>query len=582
MASNQGSAPASVAATPGAVPLSFDDLGTPLADLTFVVVDLETTGGSPASCAITEIGAVKVCGGEVLGEFQTLVNPDVPIPAFISVLTGITDIAVAGSPRIGAVLPAFLEFAAGSTLVAHNAPFDISFLKTAAQQLGHDWPRFPVLDTARLARRVLDRDEAPNCKLSTLARLFHSTTTPNHRALEDARATVDVLHGLFERVGCFGVTTIDELTTFSTRVHPAQARKRHLADGVPRGPGVYMFRDGRGRVLYIGKSVDMRARVKQYFTASEGRRRMAEMVAAAEEVVPLPCATLLEAEVRELRMIAEYKPPYNRRSRFPEKVSYLKLTVDTFPRLSIVREVKDDEATYLGPFASKQQAEAARDAVLEAFALRQCTTSLSTGSKQSACILAEMHRCGAPCEGHQTPEQYADIVSAAALAMTDDARPVVGASTRRMLPLASAQRFEEALPHRDRLRALLAVSARSQRLRAIGRCAELVAARPTPDHGWEVAVIRFGRLAASGVAPPGVAPQPFVASLRAGADQVLPSPGGFPAASAEEVECLLRWLDSSGVRLVHLDGVWASPRHGSRGLESTVSLGESEQKGNSP
>src|SRR5205085_4944714 len=100
---------------------------------TFVVVDLETTGGSPASCAITEIGAVKVCGGEVLGEFQTLVNPGVPIPAFISVLTGITDIAVAGSPRIGAVLPAFLEFAAGSTLVAHNAPFDISFLKTAAQ-----------------------------------------------------------------------------------------------------------------------------------------------------------------------------------------------------------------------------------------------------------------------------------------------------------------------------------------------------------------------------------------------------------------------------------------------------------------
>jgi DNA polymerase-3 subunit epsilon len=596
VASNQVSAPAGGAASAArsasgvAVPLSFDDLGTPLADLTFVVVDLETTGGSPASCAITEIGAVKVRGGEVLGEFQTLVNPDMPIPAFISVLTGITDAAVAGSPRIGAALPAFLEFAAGSTLVAHNAPFDVGFLKAASDQLGHEWPRFPVLDTARLARRVLDRDEAPNCKLSTLARLFHATTTPNHRALEDARATVDVLHGLFERVGCFGVTTIDELTTFSTRVHPAQARKRHLADGVPRGPGVYLFRDGRGRVLYIGKSVDMRARVKQYFTASEGRRRMAEMVGAAEEVVPLPCATLLEAEIRELRMIAEYKPPYNRRSRFPEKVSYLKLTVDAFPRLSIVREVKDDETTYLGPFSSKRQAEAARDAVHEAFALRQCTASLSartrssdsSGSKLSACILAELHRCGAPCEGRQTPQQYADIVAAAALAMTEDARPIVGASTRRMLPLASAQRFEDALPHRDRLRALLAVSARSQRLRAIGSCAEVVAARPTSDHGWEIAVIRFGRLAAAGAVPPGVSPQPFVASLRAGADHVLPAPGGFPAASAEEVECLLRWLDSAGARLVHLEGVWASPRHGSRGLESTLSLGESDPKGSCP
>ena len=556
-----------------AVPLSFDDLGTPLAEITFVVVDLETTGGSPASCAITEIGAVKVRGGEVLGEFQTLVNPGMPIPAFISVLTGITDAAVAGSPAIGAALPAFLEFASGSTLVAHNAPFDVGFLKAAAEAHSIEWPRFPVLDTARLARRTLDRDEAPNCKLSTLARLFHSHTTPNHRALEDARATVDVLHGLFERVGCFGVTTIDELTTFSTRVHPAQARKRHLADGVPRGPGVYMFRDGRGRALYIGKSVDMRSRVKQYFTAAEGRRRMAEMVGAAEEVVPLPCATLLEAEIRELRMIAEYKPPYNRRSRFPEKVSYLKLTPGLFPRLSIVREVKDDDTTYLGPFSSKRMAEAARDAVHEAFALRQCTQTLTLrGRNSSACILAEIHRCGAPCEGRQTPDEYAALVTAAALAMTDDARPIIEAATRRMSPLASQQRFEDAQPHRDRLRALLAASARSQRLRGLGRCPELVAARPTSNAGWEIAVIRHGRLAAAGVAPPGVAPQPFVSAIRAGADSVLPAPGGFPAASAEEAECLLRWLDGDRVRLVHLDGTWASPRFGSRGLESTVTL----------
>jgi DNA polymerase-3 subunit epsilon len=554
------------------VPLSFDDLGTPLAELTFVVVDLETTGGSPATCGITEIGAVKVRGGEVLGEFHTLVNPGTPIPAFISVLTGITDAAVAGSPRIGAVLPAFLEFAAGATLVAHNAPFDVGFLKAAAEQLQVRWPGFPVLDTAKLARRTLDRDEAPNCKLSTLARLFRATTLPTHRALDDARATVDVLHGLFERVGCFGVTTIDELATFSTRVHPAQARKRHLADGVPRGPGVYLFRDGRGRVLYIGKSVDMRARVKQYFTASENRRRMAEMVAVAEEVVPLRCATLLEAEVRELRLIAEYKPPYNRRSRFPEKSSYLKLTVDAFPRLSVVREVKDDDTTYLGPFGSKRQAEAARDALHEAFALRQCTTSLSVRNPQPACMLAELHRCGAPCEGRQTPQQYADIVASAALAMTTDARPVIEAATRRMRPLAEAERFEDALPHRDRLRALLAATARAQRLRALGRCPELVAARPTPDHGWEIVVIRHGRLAATGVAPPGAAPRPFVDAVGAGADAVPPPPGGFPAASSEEVECLLRWLDSAGVRLVRIEGIWASPRHGSSGLESQLSL----------
>ena len=142
------------AATPAAAhqPLSFDDLGTPLVDITFVVVDLETTGGSPASCEITEIGAVKVRGGEVLGEFQTLVNPGVPIPAFIAVLTGITDAAVAQAPRIEAALPAFLEFARGATLVAHNAPFDVGFLKAASERQQIAWTGFPVLDNPRLAR----------------------------------------------------------------------------------------------------------------------------------------------------------------------------------------------------------------------------------------------------------------------------------------------------------------------------------------------------------------------------------------------------------------------------------------------
>src|SRR5690606_24028898 len=143
------------------------------------------TGGSPADCGITEIGAVKVRGGEVIGEFQTLVRPNTPIPAFITVLTGISNAMVADAPRITSALPAFLEFARGSVLVAHNAPFDVGFLRAACATTGTAWPAFQVLDTARLARRVLSRDEASDCKLSTLARLFRSSTTPNHRALAD-------------------------------------------------------------------------------------------------------------------------------------------------------------------------------------------------------------------------------------------------------------------------------------------------------------------------------------------------------------------------------------------------------------
>src|SRR4051794_12875490 len=312
---------------------TFDQLGRALRDITFCVVDLETTGGSAeGGSMITEIGAVKVRAGEVLGEFQTLVNPRTEIPAFIAVLTGITNGMVADSPPIESALPAFLEFAQGCVLVAHNAPFDVGFLKYFAEQQGRPWPRFEVLDTAKLARRVITRDDAPNCKLSSLAVAFGSATTPNHRALSDARATVDVLHGLIERLGNVGVHTLEELQTFSSRVTSAQRRKRHLAEHLPHEPGVYLFRDERDRVLYVGTSKDLRTRVRSYFTASETRSRMGEMVAAAATVAGIVCATPLEAEVRELRLIAEHKPKYNRRSRFPERVHWIKLTREPWPR----------------------------------------------------------------------------------------------------------------------------------------------------------------------------------------------------------------------------------------------------------
>lgn len=355
---------------------SFDELGRPLRDVTFCVVDLETTGGSARDDRITEVGAVKVRGGEVVGEFQTLVNPQAHIPAGIAVLTGITDSMVASAPAIDAVLPAFLEFAQGSVLVAHNAPFDVGFLRTAAAEQGQAWPDFDVLDTARLARRVVTRDESPNCKLASLARVFGAGTVPNHRALSDARATVDVLHGLLERLGGLGVHTLEELQTYSSKVDPAMRRKRHLAEPLPHAPGVYLFRDDSGNVLYIGTSRDLRRRVRSYFTSSETRTRIGEMVALAARVDHVVCATPLEAAVRELRLLAEHKPPYNRRSRFPERGHYLKITQEPWPRVSLVRKVSDDGARYVGPVASRRTAQRCLDALYAAFPVRQCTPRL--------------------------------------------------------------------------------------------------------------------------------------------------------------------------------------------------------------
>ena len=555
-----------------AVQGTLDDLGTPLHAVTFVVVDLETTGGSANECAITEVGAVKVRGGEVLGEFQTLVNPGSPIPAFIQVLTGISDGMVAQAPRIDTVLPAFLEFARGSVLVAHNAGFDITFLKAAAEATGQSWPGFKVVDTVTLARQLVSKDEAPNRRLGSLAALFGADTTPDHRALHDARATVDVLHALLARVGNVGVQTLEELASYSSRVTTAQRRKRFLADDLPTAPVVYVFKDAKGRPLYVGTSRNIRVRARSYFTASEQRTRMAEMVSVAASIQPIVCQTTLEAQVRELRLIAEHKPRYNRRSTRPERALWVKLTAEPYPRLSIVREVRDDLASgarYAGPFGSRAAAEAAVAAVHDVLPLRQCTTRLSTKGTGSACVLAEMGRCGAPCEGRQSLSEYAVHVETAAALLVGDGRSMVDALCERMTVLAKAERFEDAGALRDRLGHLVRGLARAQRLAPLAASPELVAARRTDAGAWELVCVRHGRLAGTSLAPRGADPLVYVESLRATAEAVPPPAGPAPAAYPEETELVLRWLESPGVRIVSLDGEWTCPVGGAGAAKAT-------------
>jgi DNA polymerase III epsilon subunit family exonuclease len=201
---------------------TLQDFGRPLNEITFLVIDLETTGGAPhLGAGITEIGAVKVRAGEVLGEFKSFIDPQHPVPAYITDLTGITDEMVFQAPTIAQIFPSLLEFMGSpeeTVLVAQNAPFDLSFLTYSARTHGFDWPKYPVLDTAIIARKVLSRDEVPNCKLGTLAEFFGTQTRPNHRALDDARATVDVFHGLLERLGSHDIYTLEELNNFGKKV----------------------------------------------------------------------------------------------------------------------------------------------------------------------------------------------------------------------------------------------------------------------------------------------------------------------------------------------------------------------------
>jgi len=199
----------------------------PLADLDYAVVDVETTGWAPADSGITEIGAVRVHGGQVVAEFSSLVDPGTPIPPDIAELTGIDDDMLTGAPSIAAVLPGLLTFADGCVLIAHNARFDLGFLTAASEAAGLPWPGFPVLDTVRLARYLMAvPDEVPDCKLGTLASFFGSPAQPSHRALADARATADVLMHLVARLAERGVSTLDELTMWLAERDAAEEAAR--------------------------------------------------------------------------------------------------------------------------------------------------------------------------------------------------------------------------------------------------------------------------------------------------------------------------------------------------------------------
>jgi len=194
-------------------------------------------------------------------------------------------------------------------------------------------------------------------------------------------------------------------------------------------------------------------------------------------------------------------------------------------------------------------------------------------------VLAGMGRCGAPCEGAMTREHYAQTADAARALLSGDPQPVLAAAQRRMASLSAQERFEEAAAHRDRAGAFVRAVDRMQRLSGLAACPQVVAARPGFGGGWELAVVRFGRLAGASTVPVGAAPAPYIQALVATAETVIPRPGPhglhpLGAATAEEVGQILSWLAEPGARLIALDGEWTSPVEGAGRLRHWLDAAE--------
>ena len=404
----------------------------------------------------------SIISSGIWGSFQALVDPEVPIPPFVAHLTGISDHLVAGRPPIEEIMPAFLEFARGAVFVAHNAGFDFSFVNENLSRLDYAPIPGPPVCTAKLARRVVWPD-VPNVKLQTLARYFRTRVTPIHRALDDAEACAEVLHGLLDIGGRLGILTLGDLREAVTARGRPHYGKIALADALPHAPGVYLFKGRDGRILYVGKSKDLRARVKSYFYG-DTRKKIDDMLGEVASVEGLPCAGELEALVLEARLIGRHEPPYNRRGKTWRRGAYLKLDpTEAYPRLKLVHRAKaDDHCTYVGPFGNSARARLAKEALEDVFPIRRCTTAMRTGTRFAPCALADMGRCPAPCDGRVDPEGYRELTEALLSGLRAPGT-MLAVLDRRMDELAGQERYEEAALVRDRLRSLAAALERDRR-----------------------------------------------------------------------------------------------------------------------
>ena len=518
------------------------DEGVPLREVAFVVVDLETTGGSPRDSRITEVGAVRVEGGERLGTFQALVDPREPIPPYIAHLTGIDDLLVRDAPPIESVLPTFLEFARGAIFVAHNARFDFTFLNENLRRLDYEPLDGPPVCTAKLARRVVWPD-VPNVRLATLASYFRTRTKPIHRALEDAMACAEVFDGLLDLGGRLGILTLGDLREAVRARGRPNFGKIRLADELPHAAGVYRFLGRDGRVLYVGKARDLRTRVKSYFYGDE-RKRVQDLLGEVKHVEgEATPGGELEALVLESRLIRRHEPKYNRRGKTWRRFVYLKLDpAEAFPRLKVVhRASAADGCTYLGPFMGSGAARLAKEAIEEIVPLRRCTRSMGTRTRFASCALADIGRCPAPCDGRIGHERYGELVRDL-LSSLESPDGLLAALEARMDALADAERFEEAASVRDRLRALAGALQRSRQDRWLLGAGSLELL--TAD-GARMA-FRGGALARAGGGDEGSGP--------------LTSP--CPRERADELSAVRSWLATHPVRVLACDVPPAEPVDG--------------------
>ena len=509
----------------------------PLDEAPYVIFDVETTGSSTKEGAITEIGALKVVRGRVVNEFATLINPGRRIEPFVVRLTGITDRMVADAPSAAEVMPLFEEFVEGCVLVGHNVQFDCAFVAAARERGGLPPLPNPVLDTLRLARTLVPG--LKRYRLASLVSHFGGRAAPNHRALADAAATAEVLLKLLELSEAAGVRTVGETATLGSRTRRIEPQKGHLADHLPRTPGVYYFVDKRGTVLYVGKAKNLKSRVKTYFSGGDGRRKVGRLVREVAEVRYEETSSELHALVFEAREIKRLLPRYNSAGRGDKASWFIRLDLNEpypVPERVSGNGVAEGDVTYLGPYRSAGILDTCIEALGRIFPLRRCDGV----RKDGVCFYGQMERC-APCLGMGEREYRTEVIgSLTALLRGEGGEEYLEALIGERKRLADELEFEAAARLRDLISGIERVRLARAMVNAEGVQAVVV---PSTEPGIvEVFALSGGRL----VAHKGFEPEDeaglalFAEEVLAAHDNATAPPDGKGAEEARVVGAYLR------------------------------------------
>jgi DNA polymerase III subunit epsilon len=475
-----------------------DRLRVGLDQAEFTVVDLETTGGRLGPGAIIEIGAYRMVGKRLTETFSKLVRPQGGVvPRFITGLTSITTEMIREAPPIEQVLPAFREFIGDRVMVAHNAAFDFGFLDFEYRRIFGIGLANPVLCTLRMSRRFMP--SLKRRRLDLLAQHFGLSLEGRHRGLGDARMAAELLSIFLEMAERMGITRLDRLLDDHHRGHAGRRIERHVPPeeiaALPHAPGVYLMRNERGDLLYIGKARRLRERVSSYFTASV-RAKTAELISHVYKIETRTARSPLEAALDEARLIRELKPPYNRMLKSAAPAYFIKLDLmDDFPRVTLSTKMSARRGVmHLGPFIGRRGIEHSVRALSRILGLRTCGGKLAPREDFSPCIYGQMGHCTAPCNVSIEGERYAERVRRAIAFLRGRSGPLLGELARARDQAAAAMRFEEAARFRHHLEALTTLAHRATRLSQVVTENNLVIM--TGEGGERTAhVVLSGRLA---------------------------------------------------------------------------------------